>query len=80
MKQLKDDEIKDIAMTTDKNIADIMNKYLTDADGIHPIEIAAVVFSRLMVMARSINMEDDLKRMCTIAMNIQEPKPMADEK
>jgi hypothetical protein len=75
-KQMTDDTIKDVAMRTDKFIAEIVNELITDADGIHPLEIAAVVFSRLMVMARSIEMEDDLKRLCTIAMNIQEPKPI----
>lgn len=74
MKQLTEDNIKDIAINTDKFVAGVLNEHLTDAEGIHPLEIAAVIFSRLMVMARAMNLEDDFKRMSTIAMNIQEPK------
>ena len=77
-KQMTDETIKDVAMRTDKFIAEVINELITDTEGIHPLEIAAVIFSRLMVMARSIEMEDDLKRLCTIAMNIQEPKPLAE--
>lgn len=74
--KMTDELIKEIAYKTDKFIADMLNELLTDENGIHPLEVSAVVFSRLMVLARQLNLEDDFKRLSIVALNIQEPKPI----
>lgn len=68
-----EEQIKTLAIETDKFMAQqvVMHK-----DVMHPLEVSAILLSRIMMLCKSIGLEDHFKKLANAAINMQEPEPL----
>lgn len=74
--RVSEDDLKALAIEVDKFLAE---KVVERKDDMHPLEVSAVVLSRLMIMHRSLKTEDQFKRLAIASLSIQEPSPIIKE-
>lgn len=68
--KVSEEVLKQLAVDVDKHFAELV---VAHKDVMSPLDVSAVLLSRLILMHRSLGTENDFKRLGTIALNIQEP-------
>lgn len=71
--KVTEEQIVELAHDTDKFMAEQVVKF---KDNMHPLEVSAVLLSRIMLMCRSLGLEPQFKNLALAAMNMQEPEPL----
>lgn len=71
--KVSEEKIVEMAHETDKFMASQVVKF---KDEMHPLEVSAILFSRIIMMCRSIGVEQQFKNLATAALNMQEPEPL----
>lgn len=70
---ITEDQIKALAIDIDRFMAEQVVAY---KDSMHPLEVSAVLLSRIMMLCRTLGLEDHFKKLANAAFNMQEPEPL----